>query len=63
MVTHREHAESEISELSQFLEGIIDNANVWINVLDQNANVLIWNKAAEDISGYSREEVVGNERI
>jgi PAS domain S-box-containing protein len=63
MVTDRERAESEIRKLSQFLEGIIDNANVWINVLDQNANVLIWNKAAEEISGYLREEVVGNDRI
>jgi PAS domain S-box-containing protein len=63
MVTDRKRAESEIRKLSQFLEGIIDNANVWINVLDQNANVLIWNKAAEEISGYSREEVVGNDRI
>ena len=63
MDTDRKRAESEIRKLSQFLEGIIDNANVWINVLDQNANVLIWNKAAEEISGYSREEVVGNDRI
>ena len=63
MVTDRKRAESEIRKLSQFLEGIIDNANVWINVLDQNDNVLIWNKAAEEISGYSREDVVGNDRI
>jgi PAS domain S-box-containing protein len=62
-ITDRKRAESEIRKLTQFLEGIIDNANVWINVLDQNANVLIWNKAAEEISGYLREEVVGNDRI
>jgi PAS domain S-box-containing protein len=62
-VADRQYAEPEVRKLSQFLEGIIDNANVWINVLDQNGNVLIWNKAAEEISGYSREEVVGNDRI
>jgi PAS domain S-box-containing protein len=62
-ISDRKHAESEIRKLSQFLETTIDNANVWINVLDQNANVLMWNKAAEEISGYSREEVVGNKMI
>jgi len=57
------HAESKIGKLSQFFDGVIDNANVWINVLDQKGNVLVWNKAAEEISGYSREEVVGHNRI
>jgi PAS domain S-box-containing protein len=57
------YVEPQIRELSQFFEGVIDNANVWINVLDQKGNVLVWNKAAEEISGYSREEVVGNDRI
>lgn len=62
-ITDRKHSETEIRKLSQFLESVIDNANVWLNVLDQNANVLTWNKAAEEISGYSREEVVGHNKI
>jgi PAS domain S-box-containing protein len=32
-------------------------------VLDENANVVVWNKAAEVISGYSREEVAGHGKI
>jgi PAS domain S-box-containing protein len=55
--------EEELGKLSQFRESIIDNANVWIDVLDENANVVIWNKAAEVMSGYSREEVVGHGKI
>jgi len=62
-ITERKRAEEEIKKLSQFRESIIDNANVWLNVLDVNANVLIWNKAAEVISGYSRDEVVGHGKI
>ena len=62
-ITKREHAESEIRRLSQFLESIIDNADVWLNVLDQNSRVRTWNKAAEEISGYSRDEVVGGDKI
>ena len=62
-ITKRKQAEEEIRQLSQFQESIIDNANVWLNVLDKEGNVLVWNKAAEAISGYRREEVVGHDRI
>ncbi|MBD3271915.1 MAG: PAS domain S-box protein, partial [Elusimicrobia bacterium] len=55
----RTHAEEEILKLSQFLSVVIENANVWFLVLDQYSNILLWNKAAEVISGYSREEVLG----
>ena len=62
-ITERVRAEEKIRSLGQFRESIIDNANVWLNVIDENINVLVWNKAAEEISGYSREEVVGHDKI
>ncbi len=62
-ITVLKSAEEEIRRLNRYLESIIDNANVWINVLDEKANVILWNKAAEKISGYSREEVVGHNKI
>jgi len=62
-ITEQVRAEEEIYQLGQFRNSIIDNANVWLDVLDEKRNVLIWNKAAETISGYSRGEVVGNDRI
>lgn len=62
-ITGRKLAKEEIRKLNQFLEVVIDNANVWLNVLDEKANVLIWNRAAETISGYFREEVVGHDKI
>ena len=61
--TERKRMEDEVRRLSQFQESIIDNANVWLNVLDENANVVVWNKAAEEISGYSREEVIGSNEV
>jgi PAS domain S-box-containing protein len=53
----------EIRSLSEFRESIIDNANIWLNVLDKDFRVIVWNKAAEEISGYSREEVLGSDNI
>jgi PAS domain S-box-containing protein len=62
-ITERKAAEEELRKLSQFRETIIDNADVWLDVLDEKANVVIWNKAAVAISGYSREEVIGHDKI
>jgi len=62
-ITERRQTEEELLRLNQFRESIIDNANIWLNVLDEQGNVVVWNKAAESISGYTREEVVGHGRI
>ncbi len=62
-IAERKKAEKEIKRLSQFQESIIDNANVWLNSNDKDGNVVIWNKAAEQISGYKREEVIGHGKI
>ncbi|WP_404366436.1 diguanylate cyclase [Marinobacter sp.] len=63
MMRRGEEQTTRIHDLSQFREGVIDNANVWINVLDSSGCVVLWNKAAERISGYSRDEVVGREDV
>jgi two-component system sporulation sensor kinase A len=62
-ITERKRMEEELSRSSQFLGSVIENAYVWLNVLDNEQNVLVWNKAAEAMSGYSREEVVGHGKI
>jgi len=62
-ISERKRMEREISKFGQFLQSVVENANVWLDVLDENANVVMWNKAAELISGYSREEVLGHSKI
>ena len=52
--------QKEITSLSQYLGSIIDNANVWMTAIDRNNDVIIWNKAAEESSGYTRNEVIGH---
>lgn len=53
----------DLDLLNQFRESIIDNANIWLNVLDAQARITVWNKAAEQISGYRREDVIGGDAI
>ncbi|MBS3764577.1 MAG: PAS domain S-box protein, partial [Planctomycetes bacterium] len=62
-LTERKKAEEQVQELASFQETVINGANVWIEVLDMHGDVILWNDAAEDITGYSREEVQGKGKI
>ncbi len=62
-VTLQRETEHQVRQLTQFQQSIIENADIWINALDTQANVTLWNEAAEQISGYRRDEVLGNNRI
>lgn len=59
----RKRAERKALALSRFLEGIMDTFDIWISAADMESNVLVWNGAAERISGYKREEVLGTSSV
>ena len=44
-------------------EGIIQNANVWLMVLEKDGWIREWNRAAEEMSGYAAGEVLGKNTI
>ncbi|HOX37077.1 MAG TPA: PAS domain S-box protein [Candidatus Brocadiia bacterium] len=62
-VTERRRSEEEIRRLSQFLNLVVQNANVWLDVVDTEGRVVLWNKAAEAISGYLKDECVGHNNV
>jgi PAS domain S-box-containing protein len=62
-VTEQIRAEEKIRRLQQFQESVIGNASVWITVLDTRGNILLWNEAAEAISGYPASEVLGGNTV
>ncbi|MHC1629366.1 MAG: PAS domain S-box protein [Methanoculleaceae archaeon] len=45
------------------IRALMVDANVWISILDGNKRVVVWNRAAEVISGYSAEEAMGESGI
>jgi len=63
VILHNARLMAEIYQRTVFLESILDNANFWISLSDKEGKVTLWNKAAEYISGYTREEVMGHGRI
>ena len=52
-----------LHESLQVQKSIIQNANVWLMVLDGSGRVLEWNTAAESISGYTAGQVMGKNEI
>jgi len=55
-------AEAEIFRLKPYQETLLENVNIWMEVGDESGKVVVWNAAAEEISGYSREEILGTRR-
>lgn len=56
-------SEEALHHVNQFQENIITNARIWLMVLDRKGRILLWNTAAEEISGYQSEEVFGKNEI
>jgi PAS domain S-box-containing protein len=57
------HLAQQGGSLQALSDSIVENVNVWLDVIDTNLNILLWNRVAEVISGYTREEAVGHNRI
>ncbi len=43
-----------------YYENLLNEANIWMEVVDKEGNTLLWNKKAEEITGFKREEITGN---
>ncbi|HWQ19813.1 MAG TPA: PAS domain S-box protein, partial [Methanotrichaceae archaeon] len=61
-ITERKLAEERLSSLLRFQNEMLDTAAIWIDMFDANGNITFWNRAAERISGYSRDEALGHAR-
>lgn len=44
----------------ELIENLVADLHVWVMVVDDQDSPLLWNAAAEDLTGYLSEEVVGN---
>ena len=58
-VTERKKAEEKLIETTQALQSLIKASPLAIIVVDPGGHVLIWNPAAENIFGWSEQEVTG----
>ncbi len=53
-------AQKMLAAQKKYFEKLFEDANVWVEVVDCSCNTILWNKKAEEISGYSKEQVLNN---
>ena len=58
-ITERKLMEQEISQTNAYLENMFENSPEAIAITDNNGRFIRWNKMAEDLYGYTFEEMKG----
>ena len=61
-ITQRKRAEWEVLREKKTTEGILEGMPVPTFVIDRDHRIIYWNKACEELTGYSRHEMVGTYR-
>lgn len=62
-ITRLKIEKERFKELDQFEKSFNENENIWLSLCDLSSNVVMWNKGAERISGYTKDEVFGHNDI
>ncbi|OGV74953.1 MAG: hypothetical protein A3K19_09265 [Lentisphaerae bacterium RIFOXYB12_FULL_65_16] len=62
-VSELRQAVDEARQFNQFLQQVISSACVWVSVLDRDLRVVIWNRAAEVVTGHVQAEVIGQAAV
>jgi PAS domain S-box-containing protein len=62
-ITERKRIENELRETNEFFLNLIESSVDGIMVTDMKGNIVIFNKGAEVLTGYTAEEVIGKLHI
>jgi PAS domain S-box-containing protein len=60
-ITERRSMEESLFEEKRFAENLLENSAVATFVLDPQHKVVLWNKACEELTGVSSDEVIGTD--
>ena len=62
-ISQSELLETNLKNTRSFANEIIEKANIIITVAAVNGDYLVWNKKAEQVTGYTKEEILGNSDV
>jgi PAS domain S-box-containing protein len=58
-ISERKHAEQTLQKERDFIDAVLETAGALVVVLDRDGRILRFNRACEQTTGYSSEEVLG----
>ena len=58
-ITERQQVTEELRSQQEFIEAVLETAGALVVVLDRHGKILRFNRACEQTTGYSSEEIVG----
>ncbi len=61
-MTEQRRAEQSIMESEERFRLILENMPILLDAFDEHDNVIVWNKACEEATGYTAGEMIGNPR-
>jgi len=59
-ITSRKQAEEALKTSEEQLRLVFENMPILLNAFDEKGNIIVWNKACEETTGYRATEVIGN---
>ncbi|MFP4555734.1 MAG: PAS domain S-box protein [Bacteroidales bacterium] len=59
-VTKRKETEDALRISEKRFRLILENMPILLNAFDDDGNMIVWNKACEEATGYSADEIIGN---
>ncbi len=62
MVDKRWRAERSLKESEERLYKVLENMPVMMDALDENSNVIVWNRECARVTGYEADEMINNPR-
>ncbi len=62
-ITERKRAEEALQESEARLHTVLENMPVMLDALDENLNIVVWNRECERVTGYSADEIIHHPNV
>lgn len=59
-ITACKQTEIELKESKQHFRSVLQNMPIMMDAIDENDNIMVWNKECEIVTGYSKDEIINN---